>query len=125
MKTAVMKVNLLLYLGVEGGNELSHHFAAVCAFEQRFFDGKEEGIDFRTHRFTDVSNLGLPVTVMENADKGLSRAGLEMLLLAEIYELRACSQTRIAGRTAAVRFQGDSLKFVCHNVYEVTQCPRK
>ncbi len=93
MKTAVMKVNLLLYLGVEGCYELSHHFAAVCAFEQRFFDGKEEGIDFRTHRFTDVSNLGLPVAVMENADKGLSRAGLEMLLLAEIYELRACSQT--------------------------------
>jgi hypothetical protein len=24
-----------------------------------------------------------------------------------------------------VRFQGDSLKFVCHNVYEITRCPIK
>jgi hypothetical protein len=106
---------------VKGLDKLGHHFAAVGAFEQRFFYGKEKGIDFRTHRFTDVSHLGLPVTVMENADKGLSRAGLEMLLLAELYELRACSQTRIAGGTATVRFQGDSLKFVCHNDYEDIQ----
>ncbi len=125
MKTAGMKVLLLLFFGVKGFYELCHHFAAVCAFEQRFFNGKEKGIDFRTHGFTDVSYLGLPVAVMENADEGLSRAGLEMLLLAKIYELRACSQTRIAGGTAAVRFQGDSLKFVCHNVYEITQSPRE
>src|SRR3954452_18545446 len=125
MKTAVMKVLLLLFLGVEGLDELGHHFAAICAFEQRFFDGKEEGIDFRTHRFTDVSNLGLPVAVMENADERLCRAGLEILLLAKIYELRACSLCGIADGTAAMRFQRDSLKFVCHNVYEGTKSARK
>ena len=82
---------LPFFIFVDGLEELGHDLATICAFEQRFFDGKEQGIDFRTHGFADVSDLGLPVTVMENADEGLSRTGLEMLLLAEIYEFRARS----------------------------------
>ena len=101
MKTAVMNWGPSFPFRVEGLDELGHHLTAVRAFEERLFDGQKNGIHLRTHSFADVSHLGLPVAVMENADESLRRASLEMLFLAELDELRARSLGRVAdGATA-------------------------
>ena len=90
MKTAVMK-GLSCLFHLKRFDQFGHHLTAVCAFEKRFFDGSEEGFHFRTHSLANVRNLGLPVTVMEYADEGLSRASFEVLFFAELDELRAGS----------------------------------
>jgi hypothetical protein len=111
-------VKLLLFVRVQGLNELGHDLAAVGAFEQRLFDGSEDGIDFRTHGVADVRDLGFPVAVMENADEGFCRTSLEMLLLAELHKLRARSLRWRGGTGSAADLRGRSWKFGCHNEIE-------
>ena len=108
-------MEVLFHFRVESLNEPGHNRAAICAFEQRFFEGDEEGVHFWTHSVANVRDLGFPIAVMENADEGLSRAGFEMLLLAELHELRAGSEGRITDIAAGRRFHWGCLKFICHN----------
>ncbi len=118
-------MGLLFYFRVESLNEPGHNLAAICAFEQRFFDGEEEGIHFGAHGVPDVSDFGLPVAVMENADEGFGRASFKMLLFAEIHKLRARSQRGIADGATALRLQRGCLKFVCHNEFECMVSTRR